>query len=266
MIGILGGMGPAATADFYLKVIEETRAERDEDHVPLLIQSDPRIPRRPPAILSGRESPLPALLASRDRLIAAGAVALAMPCNSAHYWYAQLVADCPVPFLSIVDASCDELAALAPAGSRIGLIATRGTVAGRVFDAPLIERSHVPLHCTDDELDAVVLPAIEHVKFGRAHDAGRLLEPVVEALLNEALRPSFSLAPKCRSRSMRWRHRCVRVASIRTARWRVPACGCGHNCKARNFEFARATDVPAITQEPADRGSNSMSRSRRHIV
>jgi aspartate racemase len=182
MIGILGGMGPAATADFYLKVIEETRAERDEDHVPLLIQSDPRIARRPPAILSGGESPLPALLASRDRLVAAGALALAMPCNTAHYWYAQLAADCPVPFLSIVAASCDEVAALSPPGSRIGLIATRGTVAGRVFDEPLEARGYVPLHCTDDELDTAVLPAIELVKLGRAVDAGQLLEPALEAL------------------------------------------------------------------------------------
>ncbi len=182
MIGILGGMGPAATADFYLKVIEETHAERDEDHVPLLIQSDPRIPRRPPAILSGGESPLPALLASRDRLIAAGALALAMPCNTAHHWYAQLAAGCPVPFLSIVDASCDEVAELAPSGGCIGLIATRGTIAGRVFDAPLVARGHAPLHCTDVDIDSAVLPAIELVKLGRPADAGRLLELAVESL------------------------------------------------------------------------------------
>jgi aspartate racemase len=182
MIGILGGMGPAATADFYNKVLEETRAQCDEDHVPLLIQSDPRIPRRPPAILSGGESPLPALLASRDRLIAAGAVALAMPCNTAHYWYAQLAADCPVPFLSIVDASCDDVAGLVPPGSRIGLIATRGTVAGRVFDEPLVARGYMPLHCSADELESAVLPAIELVKVGRAEAAGRLLEPIVQAL------------------------------------------------------------------------------------
>jgi aspartate racemase len=183
MIGILGGMGPAATADFYLKVIEETHASGDEDHVPLLIQSDPRIPHRPAAILSGGPSPLPALLESRDRLIAAGALALAMPCNTAHYWFEQLAQGCAVPFISIVDASCDELAKLVPPGNRIGLIATRGTVAGRVFDAFLEARGYLPLHCTDDELDSVVLPAIELVKVGRGQAAGRLLEPIVEALL-----------------------------------------------------------------------------------
>ena len=66
MIGILGGMGPLATADFFAKVIAATKAARDEDHVPLLIQSDPRIPGRPAAILRGGPSPLPALLAGRE--------------------------------------------------------------------------------------------------------------------------------------------------------------------------------------------------------
>lgn len=183
MIGILGGMGPAATADFYNKLLEETPASCDEDHVPLLIQSDPRIPRRPPAILSGGESPLPALLESRDRLIDAGALALAMPCNTAHHWFAQLTADCPVPFLSIVEASCDELAALAAPGSRIGLISTRATAAARLFDGALSARGYALLSATDDELHDAVQPAIELAKVaGRAAVAGRLLVPAVEAL------------------------------------------------------------------------------------
>ena len=76
MIGVLGGMGPLATVDFFSKLIAATPASCDADHVPLLIQSDPRIPPRPPAILSGATSPLPALLAGRDRLIAGGAPAI----------------------------------------------------------------------------------------------------------------------------------------------------------------------------------------------
>ena len=183
MIGILGGMGPLATADFFAKLIEETPARCDEDHVPVLIQSDPRIPRRPPAILDGGESPLPALLASRDRLIAAGAVALAMPCNTAHYWHAQLAADCPVPFLSIVDASCDELSTMAPVGSRVGIISTHATAVGRVFDAALEARGYVAMLPSDDDVVTRILPAIALVKSGQAERAGRLLEPAIDALL-----------------------------------------------------------------------------------
>ena len=81
MIGVLGGMGPLATVDFFNKVLAATPAQGDADHVPLLIQSDPRISPRPAAIFGSGRSPLPELLAGRDRLISAGATMLAMPCN-----------------------------------------------------------------------------------------------------------------------------------------------------------------------------------------
>ena len=184
MIGILGGMGPLATADFFAKVIAATKAARDEDHVPLLIQSDPRIPGRPAAILRGGPSPLPALLAGRDRLIAAGAIALAMPCNTAHVWLSELRQDCPVPFLSIVDASCDEAAARAKPGAAIGIIGTEATLKSRLFDSELARRGFVPLLPSNDELRNWVLPAIEQVKAGRAAEAGQQVERAVQALFD----------------------------------------------------------------------------------
>ena len=183
MIGILGGMGPLATADFFNKVIAATPARGDEDHVPLLIQSDPRVPSRPAAILRGGASPLPALLAGRDRLIAAGAVALAMPCNTAHYWYPDLSVDCPVPFLSIVDASCDEAAARAAPGARIGLIATGATLATGLFDGQLKARGYLPLLPSEADMENLVLPAIELVKAGQAAAGGAMVERAVQALL-----------------------------------------------------------------------------------
>jgi len=183
MIGILGGMGPLATADFFSKVIAATPAAGDEGHVPLLIQSDPRIPSRPAAILRGGESPLPALLAGRDRLIAAGATALAMPCNTAHFWFAELLEDCPVPFLSIVDATCNEAASRAASGARVGLIATGATLATHLFDQRLEALGLVPLLPEDADMTALVLPAIAFVKAGRAHEGGELVEQAVQALL-----------------------------------------------------------------------------------
>lgn len=183
MIGVLGGMGPLATLDFFSKVLAATPVQGDADHVPLLIQSDPRIPPRPPAILGHARSPLPELLAGRDRLIAAGATALAMPCNTAHFWYADLVAGCPVPFLSIVDTSVAELAPLAKAGAPIGIIATRATLAARIFDAPLMQAGYTPLLPDDDVQDRLVLPGIELVKAGQATQGGQLIVQAVEALL-----------------------------------------------------------------------------------
>jgi aspartate racemase len=183
MIGVLGGMGPLATVDFFNKVLAATPARGDADHVPLLIQSDPRIPSRPPAILSGGRSPLPELLAGRDRLIAAGATALAMPCNTAHFWAADLVKGCSVPFISIVDASIAELGALANGGSRIGIIATRATLAAKIFDAPLQQAGYTPMLPDDDVMDKLVLPGIQLVKAGHAAQGGQLIEQAVQALL-----------------------------------------------------------------------------------
>jgi aspartate racemase len=183
MIGILGGMGPLATADFFSKLLAATPAKGDADHVPLLIQSDPRIPSRPAAILRGGESPLSALLAGRDRLIAAGALALAMPCNTAHFWFAELLEGCPVPFLSIVEATCDEAASLAAPGARIGLIATGATLATHLFDQRLEALGFMVLRPGDGDMTALVLPAIALVKAGRALEGGQLIEQAVQALL-----------------------------------------------------------------------------------
>jgi aspartate racemase len=186
MLGVLGGMGPVATADFFGKLLARTDARCDEDHLPVLLLSDPRIPRRPPAILEGGESPLPRLRELRDRLIDGGASFLAMPCNTAHHWYAELTADCPLPFLSIVDASVAALARLPsppPRGGAIGLVATAATLAARVYDAPLAAAGYAVMQPLPHEQRDAVLPAIAQVKAGQAQAAAALLAPVVASLL-----------------------------------------------------------------------------------
>jgi len=184
MLGVIGGMGPAATADFFAKLIEETPAARDEQHIPTLIVSDPRLPGRPAAILEHGPSPLPALLAIRDKLLAAGATMLAMPCNTAHYWVDDLVRDCPVPFVSIVEASCDAVWTMAGPRSRIGLIGTRATLATGIFDRRLQADGYSVVLPSEAEMATAVLPSIRLVKEGRSAQAGELLAPAVQALFD----------------------------------------------------------------------------------
>jgi len=153
--------------------------------VPLLIQSDPRIAPRPAAIVGEGRSPLPELLVGRDRLIFAGAKALAMPCNTAHFWYADLLKGCSVPFLSIVDASVNELALLAEAGSTIGIIATRATLDAQIFDPALVRSGYTVLLPDEIVMNTLVLPGIEFVKAGDPLRAGPLIEEAVQSLLNQ---------------------------------------------------------------------------------
>jgi aspartate racemase len=183
MIGVLGGMGPLATADFFRKLIDATGAQRDQEHIPLLIDSVPQIPDRTAAILEGGESPLPAMLAARDRLLAAGATMIAMPCNTAHTWYDELVAGCPVPFVHIVDSVASEASARGLARAMLGLIATRGTLAAKVYETRLAAHGYRVLTPSEDEVKREVMPAIARVKAGEVEAAGRALEPVLARLL-----------------------------------------------------------------------------------
>ena len=163
-LGILGGMGPAATVDFLKKLVEETPADRDDEHIPVIVYSVPQIPSRPAAIVAGGPSPLPAMLEGIRVLRSAGAAAIAIPCNTAHHWADALARDGGLPIIHIADAVRAELAARASRPNTLGLIATKGTIAAGFFQKSLARDGYRVLLSTEREQDEWVLPAIEAVK------------------------------------------------------------------------------------------------------
>lgn len=185
MIGVIGGMGPLATADFVNKVVTLTVAEIDECHVPMLISNDPRIPRRPAAILDNGPSPLIRLLEIRDRLINAGATALVMPCNTAHYWHRELSENCPLPFPSLIVVTCEETVQNSADGDMVGLIATEATLASRLFQTDLTARHRNVVLPSDAIAKHYMLAAIASVKAGRIAESTQLMRFTVEHLLSQ---------------------------------------------------------------------------------
>lgn len=183
MLGVLGGMGPLATADFYAKLIAQTPATRDQDHVPVVIYAVPQVPDRTAALLRDGATPVPALLAGLRTLVAAGAQAIAIPCNTAHAWYDELAAASPVPILHIADAAADAAARIAGPGARLGLVATSGTLATDFYSRRLAARGFACATPTDAEMRDRVSPGIARVKAGAVEEGGRLLEEAVGALL-----------------------------------------------------------------------------------
>ncbi len=177
-LGILGGMGPLATADFLRKLVELTPVTSDQEHLPVLVANLPQIPDRVAPILHGTGAdPLPEMRRIRDLLIAAGAQAIAMPCNTAHAWYPQL-ADCDVPLLHIVDATAEQLGD----AKTVGLLATAATLKARLFD-----RLPVPWIAPEEAIQrGCVLPAIAAVKRAEFALAERLLRPAIEHLLERS--------------------------------------------------------------------------------
>ena len=183
MIGVLGGMGPAATLDFMAKLMRLTPAGRDQDHVPLVVISDPRVPDRVGPILLGRgASPLPALQEGARRLERAGARCIAMPCHTAHAWYDGLAAATKLPILHIVDATLAELERLMVPPGPLGLLATAATIEAGLYQERLAAAGYPALIASEEVMAAAVLPAIALVKQDRATEAAPLLLRAVDHL------------------------------------------------------------------------------------
>jgi aspartate racemase len=135
-IGVLGGMGPEATAYFFGLIIARTRADRDQDHIPVIIDCNPKIPDRTEAITGEGPSPARPLLAGARRLARAGADFIVVPCVSAHAFLPWIRARSPVPFVDLVDETCRYARRTVPGLKKVGLLATTGTIRSGMFDKP----------------------------------------------------------------------------------------------------------------------------------
>ena len=191
ILGVLGGMGPLASAEFMRRLTLLTSAERDQDHVPAVLVSDPRVPDRTAARLHGGEDPLPALVRGIHVLEAAGCGAIAIPCNTAHGWFEGMVAATALPIIHIVDAAEADLLRQGVSPGRIGLMGTAGTLAMRLYQDRLESRGWECLVPTTDEMASHVSPAIAQVKANDvagayaplAEIAGRLMERGAKAVV-----------------------------------------------------------------------------------
>lgn len=165
-IGIIGGMGPEATADLFLKIIRNTKAEKYQAHVPVLIDSNTAIADRTAAILTGAPSPLPELIKSAKRLEAAGAKYLMMACNTAHCFYNDVQAAVNVPLLHMPRETAKAVAASGK--KKAALLSTTGTVQTGVYrDAFCTGAPEVELLLPDEDGQNAVMDMIyQGVKAG----------------------------------------------------------------------------------------------------
>lgn len=182
-VGVLGGMGPMATADFFRKLIEETPAERDQDHIPVIIYSVPQMPSRDKAITSAGESPLPQMLAGLHALKKQEVDFVAIPCNTAHFWYDDLCREGGLPILHIVDAVAGELSNGGRIEGPIGLLSTEATLLSRIYHDRLAAHGIELIVNPRQERDEFISRGIELVKSGRLAEAGMAVHRAAALLL-----------------------------------------------------------------------------------
>jgi aspartate racemase len=124
IVGIIGGMGPEATVDLVRRVVAKTPAEDDQDHIHLIVESNPKIPSRIAHLIDGTGAdPTPELIRIAANLQRAGADALAIPCNTAHAYAHSIRRAVSIPLLDMVDLTVDQIARSRRA-ARVGLLAS----------------------------------------------------------------------------------------------------------------------------------------------
>ena len=170
IVGIVGGMGPLATYDLANKIVTNTRASRDQEHIHVCIDCNTNIPDRTAAILGGGEDPLPEMIRSALRLEEMGAQILLMPCNTAHYFYEELCSYLDVPMLHMPGetALCLKKKQISCAG----VLATDGTIQSGVYEKVLGEQGIRTVYPSEEEQRQVMRIIYERVKAGRPDITG----------------------------------------------------------------------------------------------
>ena len=136
-IGILGGMGPEATLNCFSRIISSTPAKNDQEHLRVIIDSNPKVPDRTAAIIAEGESPVPVLVAGCRALQQAGADFIIIPCVSAHFFLDELPQQITLPILSIFDVVAETIIRDHAEIKTVGLMGTTGTITGGLFQKRL---------------------------------------------------------------------------------------------------------------------------------
>lgn len=186
-IGVLGGMGPEATNQLCALLTANTRAIRDQDHIPVITYNNAHIPERVAAVRGdeGAQNPVPEMRRTAQVLEQAGANLLVMPCNLAHYFIADVQAAVRIPVLNMIEETVNFTVRNYPQCRRVGLLASTPTIECGIYDREF--RKHdMQLFVPDaDEQQNKVMKAIygsEGIKGGQKTVPRSLLKDAAKRL------------------------------------------------------------------------------------
>lgn len=172
LLGILGGMGPAATLDFQQKLLNLTKAAIDQEQIPTIAYSNTQIPDRNDAYLGDGISPVPELVRSAKLLEDAGADIIAMPCNTAHIWFNEIQDSVSRKLLNMPEITATSV----PEGSRVGIISTTPVRLSGLYSKPLEKAGIKVVHPSDQD---TVMDGIYSVKAGKLKQAREIFVNVM---------------------------------------------------------------------------------------
>jgi aspartate racemase len=184
IVGVLGGMGPEATVDFMSKVIALTPAERDQDHVRMLVDHNPTVPDRQIDTAEQRDSVKKALADMAVGLEQAGADFLVIPCNTAHGFIDEAVSAVSIPLVHIVTETVRESHRVAGDSSSVGLLATDACLRAGLYNEALVENGQRPI-LPDEDAQAHLMQLVGRIKSGdRSTSVQNTMTEIASALIS----------------------------------------------------------------------------------
>lgn len=183
-LGVLGGMGPAASAEFMVRLTKLTPATKDQEHIPTILWSDPRVPDRNLSIQRNNDFPLPWLISGIKGLQKAECDHIVIPCNTAHFWYGDLVR-LGTPITHIVDSVEESLIEANAQNKVIGIMGTQATLNMGLYQNRLIAKGWKCITPDQNDIDYYIQPAINLIKGGHLDEAEALLLFAVRALIKK---------------------------------------------------------------------------------
>jgi aspartate racemase len=181
-LGILGGMGPGATAEFYRRLIDQTTASCDQEHIPVIIWADPTVPDRSTSLINRDDLPWEKLKRGIQGLKNADCDHIVIPCNTAHFWYDRMN-QLGVPITHIVGSVAQELQELKIYSGTIGIIGTKATMSLGLYQNYLGKLGWRCITPGTAEIDNFVQPAINLIKANKIAEAREILLTVMDQLI-----------------------------------------------------------------------------------
>ena len=182
-LGVLGGMGPAAGAEFLVRLTQQTPAACDQEHIPVILWSDPTVPDRSTSLLNQDDLPWEKLKRGIQGLKNADCDHIVIPCNTAHFWYDRM-AELGVPMTHIVDSVANQLIENKVVNTTIGILGTQATISQGLYQTRLEQQGWKCITPTSKEMTEFVQPAIDLIKAGKITMAEGLLIQVIAHLID----------------------------------------------------------------------------------
>lgn len=183
-VGIIGGMGPGATALLFQKIIDYTDAKVDAEHIHIMIDNRPSIPDRTSAILKGENTPAKYICECGRKLQEYGAELLAIPCNTSHYFYPYIQEQLDIPVVNMPEETAKECKN--SGFDAVGVLATTGTRKTEIYDHAL-KKFGIRAMYPDDEGQELLMSIIyDYVKAGKKADSS-MFQRQIEKMVSEGV-------------------------------------------------------------------------------